>query len=115
MLHPVRAVNLAFKFLLELAAVAALAYAGASLGSGVGAIVLAIVLPVVAVVVWGRWCAPRSPHRLGTPARIPLELAVFVAAGVLLLVAGAVLWGNLFLVLVVLNATLLTALRQWES
>lgn len=111
----VRTANLALKFLLELAAFAALAYAGAVIGSGVWAVVLAVGFPLVAVLVWGRWNAPRSSHRLPTAPRIVCELAVFTVAAVLLAVAGAPVLTAVFAVLVVVNAGLLTAFGQWES
>lgn len=111
----VRTVNLALKFALELACFAALAYAGAKLGSGLWAVVLAVALPAVAIAVWARWNAPRSAHRLPTATRVPLELAVFGAAALGLFVAGAVLWALAYLLLVVINAALLTVWHQWEG
>lgn len=107
--------NLALKFLLEVAGFAALAYTGAAVGSGLWAVVLAVTLPVVAIAVWARWNAPRSAHRLPIGTRIPLELTVFVTAALGLLVTGAVVWAVVYLALVVINAALLTVLRQWES
>jgi hypothetical protein len=110
-----RTANLALKFLLELSAFAAVAYAGATLFDGALAVVGAIVLPVLAIAVWGLWAAPKASRRLATPARIPLELGVFVLAGVGLILTSARVLGAVFLALVVLNAVLLTAFRQWES
>jgi ABC-type transport system involved in cytochrome c biogenesis permease subunit len=52
--------NLALTFLLELAALAALSYAGAQLGNGARAMALAIAAPLVAVVFWQLFAAPRS-------------------------------------------------------
>jgi Protein of unknown function (DUF2568) len=68
-----KSVNLAVKFLLELAAFAALAYWGATIGHGVWAVVLAIAAPLAAVIVWALFCAPRARRRLKLPARAPLE------------------------------------------
>lgn len=107
--------NLALKFLLEVSGFAALAYTGAVVGSGLWAVVLAVTLPVVAIAVWARWNAPRSAHRLPIGTRIPLELTVFVTAALGLLVTGAVVWAMVYLALVVINAALLTVLRQWEA
>jgi Protein of unknown function (DUF2568) len=45
--------NLAVKFLLELAALGALAYWGATVGRGVLAVLLAIAAPAAAIIVWG--------------------------------------------------------------
>ncbi len=110
-----RAANLGLKFLLELACFAGLAYAGAAIGAGVWAVVLAVLFPLLAILVWGRWNAPKSTHRLPARTRIPLELLVFAVAAVLLLVAGAPVWAVVFAVLVVVNAGLLTAWHQWEA
>lgn len=43
------------------------------------------------------------------------ELAVFVTAALGLLVAGVVTWAAVYLTLVVMNAVLLTVLRQWRA
>ena len=110
-----RSANLALKFLLELAAFAALAVTGARIGSGAVCVVLAIVLPAVAIAVWARWNAPRSPHRSPTASRVPLELAVFAAAAVGLIATGLVVWGAVLAVLVAGNALLLSTLRQWQQ
>lgn len=77
--HPVHAV----RFLLELALLAALAVAGAA-----RAWWLALLLPLAAVVLWGRFVAPKAPARLQDPARLLVELTLFLAAGVALALAG---------------------------
>lgn len=110
-----RVANLALKFLLELAAFAAFAYAGVSIGSGGWAVVLGVLFPVLAIAVWGRWNAPRSAHRLPTARRIGCELTVFAVAAVLLAAAGAPVLAGGFAALVVVNAVLLQTLHQWES
>ncbi len=107
--------NLALKFLLELAAFIALGYTGAVVGSGLWAVVLAVILPGAAIAVWARWNAPRSAHRLPTATRIPLELAVFVTAALGLLVVGAATWAVVYLGIAMMNAVVLTVLRQWEA
>lgn len=113
--HVVRMTNLLAKFLIEVAGFTALAYTGAVVGSGLWAVVLAVALPAVAIAVWARWNAPRSARRLPPGTRIPLELAVFATAALGLLVIGAAMWAVVYLVLVVVNAVLLTVLRQWEA
>lgn len=40
---------------------------------------------------------------------------MFVTAALGLLVTGAVVWAVVYLALVVINAALLTVLRQWEA
>ncbi len=55
-----------------------LGLAGWRLGNSQAAsLALAVVLPVVAAVVWGRWVAPRTSHRLADPTRLALEAALF--------------------------------------
>ena len=112
MLKPV---NLAVKFLLELAAFAALAYWGATTGHGAWAVLLAIAAPLAAVIVWGLFAAPRARRRLPLPARAPLELAVFGLAAAGLAAAGAVTLALIFGIVVVLNAALLTLFHQWQE
>ena len=113
--RPASATNLTIKFLLELAALALLAYWGAVIGDGVAAIVLAVAAPALMVAVWGTLAAPRAKRRLPAPARIPLELGIFAIACVAGYAAGAVIASTLFAVIVVLNAVGLTVFRQWAD
>ncbi|HEX3618148.1 MAG TPA: YrdB family protein [Solirubrobacteraceae bacterium] len=110
-----KAGNLALKFLLELAAFAAFAYWGASAGSGVGAILLAIATPAVAVLVWGRFAAPKATRRLRLGARVPLELGVFGLAVLALLAVGSAVAAILLGALTIVNSVLLTVLDQWSG
>jgi hypothetical protein len=111
----VKALNLALKFLLELAALAAFGLWGASIADGVAAVVLAIVLPVVVAVLWGMFAAPRARRRLPLRLRAPFELGVFALAALALWGAGRAAWGAAFAVIAVANAVLLTAFDQWEG
>jgi Protein of unknown function (DUF2568) len=109
-----RAANLALKFVLELAALAAFATWGASVdGTGV-AVLLGVGIPVVLVALWSRFAAPKSPRRLPTTARIPFELAVFALAAVSLFAAGHTSLAIAFSAAVVVNAVLLTWFQQWD-
>jgi hypothetical protein len=111
-----RTANLALKFLLELAALAALAVTGLSLDASlIVRVAVAILAPLVAALVWGRWCAPRSPRRLETTPRIVVELVVLLgsAAGLALVghtAAAAVLSG-----LVVINLALLLLVGDLDA
>jgi hypothetical protein len=109
-----KAVNLGVKFLLELAAFAALAWWGGTVGHGVVSVVIAIAAPALAVVLWGRWAAPRARQRLPLGRRVPFELGVFAVAalaiGTVSVVAGVALAAA-----VAVNAALLTAFGQWEN
>ena len=82
--HPV---NLAFRFVLELASIVALAMGGYALGTGSLRWVLAVLLPVVAMTAWGTFNVPGDKSRNGAPAvpvpglmRLLVELDVFAAA-----------------------------------
>ena len=109
------AANLALKFLLELAAIAAFAYWGASTGDSVVSVLLAVAAPAVAVVLWGTFAAPKATRRLADAARVPFELAVFALAAAALAAAGNAALALAFAALVVVNAALLTTFRQWEQ
>jgi hypothetical protein len=111
---PLEAVNLAVKFALELAAIAAFALWGAAVGHGLLAVVLAVLAPLCAIVLWGRFAAPRAPNRLPVRLRVPFELGVFALAALALLnwsSAAAIA----FSCVVIVNAVLLTVFSQWEA
>lgn len=85
--HPV---NLAFRFVLEIAALTAIAVGGYAISSGALAWILAIALPVVAAVVWGTFNVPGDRSRSGEApvsvsggVRLIIELGVFTMAVVL--------------------------------
>lgn len=110
-----RLANLALKFLLELATLAAFAVWGADTGSGFTAVLLAIAAPLAVALLWGRFAAPRAAHRLPTSSRVPFELGVFAFAAVALIACGHSVAAIVFAVLAVLNAALLSAFDQWEA
>lgn len=110
----VRAANLAVKFFLELAMLACFAYGGWHLAGGPWRLMAAIGLPLVAVVVWGRWAAPRSLRRLSTVRRVPLEVVLFALAVVALVCSGADVAGAMLAALMVINGVLLTVFEQWD-
>jgi hypothetical protein len=95
------------KFLLELAALAALSYWGATIGPTPVSVVLAVALPLVAAVAWGIWAAPRSARRLEPGRRVGFEMAVFVLAAIALVLAGLPIAGALFLLVAVMDEWLL--------
>jgi Protein of unknown function (DUF2568) len=111
----VKGLYLALKFLLELAALAAVGLWGASIADGLAAVLLAVGLPLVVAVLWGRFAAPRARHRLPLHLRAPFELGVVALAALALWGAGAATWAAVFAVIAVANAFLLTAFHQWEA
>lgn len=110
-----RQLNLALKFLLELGALAALAFWGASVSDGAAAVLLAIGLPAAAAVLWGMLAAPKARRRLPLPLRAPFELGVFAVGALGLWAGGARTLAALFATLILLNAILLSAFDQWEA
>ena len=103
--RPLAAVNLALRFALELAALAALAYWGFHTGRSLLAdLVLGLGAPILAAVVWGVFAAPKSARRLRGGPLLAVQLAVFGAGAVALAATGQVGLAVAFAVLVVVNA-----------
>ena len=81
--------NLALRFLLELCALAALAYWGFRTGEGtIARWTLGIGAPLLAAIVWGTFVAPKATVVVSSPVRFGLELLVFGAAVAALFAAG---------------------------
>jgi hypothetical protein len=84
-------VNLAFRFLLELAALSGMAIGAYALGTGASAWLLAVAVPLVAMVAWGTFRVPGDGSSSGeAPVAVPgivrllIELDVFAVAVFLL-------------------------------
>jgi Protein of unknown function (DUF2568) len=82
--HPM---NLAVRFFLEVAALAAMGFWGWNQGVGVLRFVLALGIPLIAAVVWGTFAVPHDPSRSGqAPIPVPgmlrlaLEMLFFACA-----------------------------------
>jgi hypothetical protein len=93
-------INLAVRFLLEVAGLSALGWWGWLEGDGALRYVLALGLPAIAALVWGLLTVPGDPSRSGkAPVEIPgtarlvLEVAFFVVATWALVASGAVMIG----------------------
>jgi phosphotransferase system glucose/maltose/N-acetylglucosamine-specific IIC component len=106
--------NLAVKFVLELLALAAFAYWGATLDGVVVAVIVGIAAPASVAVLWGLFAAPRASRRLPTRARVPFELSVFTLATAALVAVGWTPIAIAFAAVVGLNAVLLGRLDQWD-
>ena len=107
------AANLALRFVLEICALVALGYAGAVLGDGlVASLALGVGLPLVAGVLWGLLVAPKATLDAPFAVRLLVETAVFVGAGVSLVVAGRVGTGVLLMVVWLLNKTALLSAER---
>ncbi len=80
--------NLALRFLLELAALAAVGYWGWKTGSGATRPVLAVGAISALVVVWTLFIRPNPVVESAGPPRLLLEFAVWTAAGAALWASG---------------------------
>jgi uncharacterized membrane protein len=97
--------NAVLALVLELVALAVLAWGGYRLaGGGVVGVVLAVVLPVVAALLWGRFAAPRA-RRTSPGRRLAVQLLVLGGAAALLGWQGSVTWGVLLGAVVALSLT----------
>ena len=104
-----------FFFLVELAALAALAWAGASASAGLAVrIVLAIAAPVIMAVIWGLFMAPTSKRRLRDPARLVAQIVAFLVAAVALAVAGHVVPAIVFGIVAIASAAVLRVVAPEE-
>jgi hypothetical protein len=109
--RPLLAANLALRFALELAMLAALAYWGFHTGhSLIADLVLGLGAPLLAAAVWGVYAAPRSARRLQGGALLAVQSAVFAAAAVALAAAGRADLAIAFALVVAVNTVLLHAL-----
>ena len=100
--------NLALRFALELAALAALALWGAQATSSAAAnVALAVVAPAAAAGIWAVWSAPRARRRLHGRALVALELAILVSSGIALAEAGHVLLACALVAIAVANGMVL--------
>ena len=104
--HPL---NLAIRFLLEIAALVAIGYWGFSQHTGIWRFVIGLGGPLLAAVLWGTFAVPDDPSRSGrAPVAVPgvlrlvLELALFGFAAWALYDAGSPL---LALILAILTVT----------
>lgn len=110
------AFNLASKFILEVAALAAFGYFGYHIGSTpLLSIALAIVTPVLAAGLWGRYAAPSSPCRLNEAPRLVFETCFFALASIALALTGDRIGGIVLFALYVINAVLLRIQPQAQS
>jgi hypothetical protein len=100
--HPL---NLLLVFILELVALAAMAYWGWTMHEGLLQVVLAVGVPLVAAAIWGIFRVPNDPREalVEVPGwvRLLLEAAFFGTAVVLLTAAGQPDWATVFGLLVI--------------
>lgn len=109
-------IHLAFRGVLEIAAVVALAYWGLQTGPGIWGGVMAIVVPGAAMALWGIFAVPGDRSRSGrAPVAVPgwvrllLELALFGSAAFALYSTGAEM-----LALLLAGAVVVHYLTYWR-
>ena len=80
-----RGLNLAFRFILELIVLAALFLWGMSLSDSLPVqLILGLGMPIVVMAVWGGFVAPKAARRLEDPARLAVELVIWIIGAVAL-------------------------------
>jgi uncharacterized protein DUF2568 len=104
--------NDGLRFLLELAALASLAYFGFSEFDGAAGWLVAVGAPLLVAVVWGRFVSPKASHPQVDPTRLLLEVAVFGSGAGALLASGRTALGIVLAGLAVLHLGLTFALGQ---
>ena len=109
----VKSVNLALRFLLELCALAATAYWGAT-GEWGGSrrVLLAVAAPLTLGVVWVLFVAPGATIHTPPVLRFLVELAVFAAAASALLHRGHLVLAALLSLCYAINRTLMAVWDQ---
>ena len=108
-----RALNLAFRFILEMVALVALLIWGFSLSDQlIVQLLLGLGTPALAMTIWGTFVSPKAPRRLDDPVRVGLELVVFGAGALAFVGAGFLIPGVLLAVAAVINLVLMFAWDQ---
>jgi hypothetical protein len=112
--------NLVLRFLLELAALAGLAFAGWRLFDGPAAVAMAVLLPLLAATVWGVFTVPDDPSRSGkSPVAVPggvrlaVELIVLFGGAVAFAIAGAPVAAAVLGALIVLHLAFSGGRLRW--
>lgn len=82
----------------EVAMVALLVAAGHGLAGGWKGWVFGILLAGVALMIWSQWMAPMSMRRLDDPARLVIQIALFLATAMYAAAGGLLWWGLAFAV-----------------
>jgi hypothetical protein len=105
--------NLALRFLLELAALAAFGYWGFAVPDRLLLkVVVGLGAPVVAAVLWALFASPKATFPLPFAGQLAFEAAWFGAAAVALALAGRVTLAVALAALVLLNRVLLAVWHQ---
>jgi hypothetical protein len=113
-------INLALRFILEIAALFALAYWGWTQHGGFWRFAWSIGLVILAAVVWGTFAVPGDPSRSGNaPVPVPgvvrlgIELVLFAAGTWAFFAAGQPVWGTMLGTLTILHYVLSIDRIRW--
>ena len=107
------AINLALRFFLELAGIAALGYAGFQISSN--ALVrwlVAVGAPLVLIVAWALLVAPNTENGLSQPVKDVVGTVLLLSAAGALGIAGQVRYAAIFGIAVLINGLLLFVLGR---
>ncbi len=104
--------NDVLRFVLELAALAALAYWGFSEFDGVAQWLIGLGAPLLVAVVWGTFMSPKASHPVVDPVRFLIEFAVFGSGVAAMFAADVPVLGVVFALLAGLHLALTFALGQ---
>ena len=103
-------INLAVRFILEIAGLVALGWWGWNQGEGIFRFALTLGIPILAAVLWGTFAVPDDPSRSGTArvqvpgiVRLLLELVFFVFATWSLFATGATTLGWIYGIVVLVH------------
>ncbi|GAA1796951.1 YrdB family protein [Planosporangium flavigriseum] len=108
-----RYANLALRFALELAGLAAFGYWGFVAGSGLQLkVLLGLGTPVVAAVLWGLFAAPKAAVPMPGAAKLVFELLWFGAAAAALAFAGRLWLAAALVALYAVNRVLMYVWHQ---
>ncbi|MFE7599356.1 DUF2568 domain-containing protein [Streptomyces sp. NPDC057494] len=110
---PLHVVNEGLAFLLELAALAALAWWGWEAAENVALrLLLAVAAPALAAVVWGLFAAPKARYRVPLAGVLLVKALVFGAAALALLGLERPVWAVVFAAVALVNTALATVDRR---
>jgi quinol-cytochrome oxidoreductase complex cytochrome b subunit len=105
--------NIAFRFLLELCALAATGYWGFHVGYGkIMKIVLGLGAPIFIALIWGTFGSPKAAVKLSIPLHILLELLVFGLPVIALYACGKPKLALIYGICVVINRLLMLVWKQ---
>ena len=91
----------AIAFVLEVAMVALLLFAGHGLAGGWRGWALGVFLAFVAIGIWAQWMAPNSMRRLDQPTRVVVQVMLFLTVALYAAAAGLASWGIGFAVVAI--------------